>query len=422
MMKKFQLFLFSLNAILFSCISSASPDFPNIIIISVDALRPDYMSCYGYGCATTPNIDSVAEKGIMFFDANTSIPLTNPSIITLFTSRLPYQTGVRRNGMPLPEGNETLIEILRNHNYTTAAVPGCWALNKSRSGLADNFDYYSDQYANLMVAITAGMVTQRALRLINSGISEPFLLWLHYPDMHQPHLLHPAHTVKNCGAEKQGSIFVIKCYESEIAYTDRQIGKLLMGLEEKNLLERSLVIIMADHGESLGEKNYVGHGRKLYNNVIRIPLILSGPSIPEGKKIQQPVRILDIAPTILAYLDIEKGEGMEGRNLMPMIEEEHPTESFHIYFETNSVAVVNLPILKNLLADPSPVAVGLRVDNIKITYQFKKNKWELYDLDEDPKELNNLFATEEHQSQILAEELLEWYKKRNQKEKEKAYQ
>ena len=391
---------------------------PNVILISVDALRPDHMSCYGYARSTTPHLDRLAGQGVKFLDATSLIPLTNPSFSTLLTSRPPALTGATRNGLSLLSNNETLPQILRRQGYTTAAVVSEWPLHGSRSGLEESFDIYDDRLMRSYdlgpkIERDARWVTRQAQAQFQAGLKEPFFLWVHYADPHRPHHTQLDFTFHHPPGEDSKAARVEDRYDSEVAHADRWIGALLDDLQAKGLLQRSLVIVLADHGESLGEHLFFGHGRRLYQNILHIPLILAGPDLPAGKRVAAPVQMLDIAPTILAYLGLPPGEGMEGRNLLSTIERDQPPQPEPMFFETYGVAVPGIPGLKKHEAKSSPVAVGMRLGPFKITYSFRKHTWEFYNLDQDPQEQHNLFDPNNPDFRVLAGELRQWYQARN---------
>lgn len=388
-------------------------DKPNIIIISVDALRPDHMSINGYPRATTATLDEVARSGVSFTDFSASVPLTNPSIATLFTSQSPDKTSVNRNGIPLRRGVTTLPGILRAHGYTTAAVVGSWALDGNRSGLARHFDYYDDHGLSFMIELDARTVTRRAQRLFSEKLEEPFLLWVHYSDPHQPHLPKPGHGFRGDGMTQAGRTG--DYYDSELFYTDGWINVLLADLEAGGALDNALLVITADHGEGLGENGAYGHGRWLYQTTLSTPLIMAGPDIPSGEYFEAPARIIDVAPTIIAYIGIDPPADMEGRNLIPAMNREAELESPAMYFETYTVAVIDVPGFRTLGRNSSPTAVGLRVRDLKITYYFGRKEWEMYDLTYDPMEEHNLCDPDDPDFRDMAELLYRHYTERNRK-------
>jgi arylsulfatase A-like enzyme len=266
-----------------------------------------------------------------------------------------------------------------------------------------------------MMELDAGTLTRRVQALLDEGVSEPFFLWIHYADPHQPHLPPPGHGFRSDRIRGKKQSRTEDYFDSEVAYADHWIGVLINDLELRGLLENALVIITADHGENLGgqgSKNFVGHGRALYQSILRVPLILCGPDLPAGERIDDPVQMLDISPTVLAYLDLPPGGEMEGRDLLPAIMEGRALEPVPFYFETYSVAVPDFPGLDKLGAKTGPIAVGMRVGPIKITYGFWTRAWEMYNLDDDPGEQNNLFDPDDPRFRLLAEELREWYVQR----------
>ena len=231
---------------------------PNLVLITVDTLRADHLSCYGYHLATSPNIDQLASEGVRFERAYSPIPLTGPSHISLFTSRFPQEHGARINGVAVAEDSKWLFlpQILRKFG------------------------------------------------------------WVHYFDPHSPY--HPREefaSPKRNGhpgnsadwADKEAQERINK-YDSEVGYVDHHIGKLLAELDDLELRDSTIVALTADHGESLGEHGYVGHGRRLFEGIVHIPLILRYPgTIPAGRVIPQAASLLDLTPTVLE-LALGKGK------------------------------------------------------------------------------------------------------------------
>ena len=289
--------LFVIFVILFSIVivkPSRSSGPPNIILLTVDTLRADRTGCYGYKHNTSPNVDKLAGKGVLFLDASTNIPLTNPSFCSLFTSRYPHETGAIRNGIPMIDDMPTLATIFKKNGYHTAAIISNWPLKRHLSNLHRGFDIYNDdfkekRYLFFNAERDAEGVTDDALSWLNDSPKEPFFLWVHYSDPHAPYL------------EKEGFMFEKSNtdsarYDSEVGFTDKHIGRMLDEFEEKGVLSRSVVLFTSDHGESLGEHEYTGHGRRLYQPGLHVPFIIFGPGIPEGVKYKEPVQLLDLAP------------------------------------------------------------------------------------------------------------------------------
>lgn len=395
-----------------------SADRPNIIIIGVDAMRADHMGTYGYPRNTTPNFDKLAEQGVKFTDATSHIPLTNPSAASFFTSLPPYKTGSVRNGIPVSKEVETLAGILQRHGYTTVSVAGCAPLYHSRSGLHHGFDYWIDDGLFFMLELNASIMTERAIEFFETELKEPFLFWTHFPDPHQPHRDYKGYSFKREPPPGiKGRNEIEDGYDSEIAYCDHHAQLILNVLEEKGYLDNALIIITSDHGEHLGGGGSpVGHGRLLYQSVLNVPLIMKGPGIEGGKTIDEPVQLMDFAPTILSYAGIDAGENMMGRDLMPLIRNGVLPEPVPFYLETYSYMVPDIPIWKSAAKNSAPLLIGMRKGDYKIIYNFAGGKWELYNLAEDPHEKNNIFDKDTDKAEKMAHELGEWYERRGRAE------
>ena len=296
---------------------------PNIILISVDTLRQDHVSAYGYGRNTTPNIDRLLKSGVWFTNATSNIPLTNPSFASLMTSRYPHEVGATRNGVPMIGETETLAQLLHAQGYATAAFLSNWPLKARISNLQKGFDVYDDNfYQKRWVFFNnerdAKEVTKLAGNWLEKNPKQSFFLWVHYSDPHAPYNLHRGFSFTQKGETPTDTQAQIDAYDSEVGYTDHYLGLLLAQINSLGLKKNSLIFFIADHGEQLGERGYTGHGRYLFEPSIRVPFGLSGP-ISAGQRIDAQVELLDVAPTILAYAGIPAGKNMRGRNLLPFI-------------------------------------------------------------------------------------------------------
>jgi arylsulfatase A-like enzyme len=393
---------------------------PNVIIVTVDAMRADCLAAYGCRRGITPNLDRLAAAGVIFTDASCPIPLTNGSMTTFFTSKPPWLTGATRNGINMLPGNETLADILRAQGYTTAAVVASWPLQSFESGLARSFDFYEDEiqtplYIYPTLEREARWTTRRGQALLRRGLKEPFLLWLHYADPHQPHL--PPPSLHNYApASGQDRTAVERYYDQEVAYADHWIGVLFQDLQARGLLANALIVLSADHGENLGgQKKFFGHGRRLYSGILHIPFVLIGPGLEPGRRFNDPVHTLDFAPTILACLGLPPGKEMQGRDLMPAVRDGAALAPVPMFYESYGVAMM-APGLENPMRKASPpVVIGMREGNHKLIYTFKKNAWEMYDLGADPDEMTNLYRPADPEFQRLGEELRAYYAKRGRR-------
>ena len=288
---------------------------PNVLLITVDTLRADHLSCYGYHLETSPNIDKLAAEGVRFKQVRTVIPLTGPAHFSLFTSRYPQEHGARINGISQNEEAKVLFlpQILRKFGYATAGFISSWPLTSRLTHLDQWFDFYDEDlprdYQLLNSQRFAEDVTPRAINWLEANKNQRFFLWVHYFDPHSPyHLRKGFENPKQIGTpaplppglDDNGARERVRMYDSEIGYADHYVGKLLATLDRAGLRDDTLVVLVADHGESLGEHDYVGHGRQLYEPVVRIPLIFRYPGkVAAGKVVTTPVSLLDVTPTVL---------------------------------------------------------------------------------------------------------------------------
>jgi arylsulfatase A-like enzyme len=312
---------------------------PNILLITMDTTRADHLSCYGYSRLTSPNIDRLASEGVLFRNAYSAIPLTGPSHITLMTSLFPQQHGATINGMHMTTHPHpiTLAMIVHRLGYKTGAFISAWPLKKGITGLGRGFDTYNQRfsyhYKVVNLARRGDQVGAASRRWLGHHARDPFFLWVHYFDPHEPYELHQEYAdlplvpnsltgrIHLASAVSPEMAERIKAYDSEIAFDDHDIGKTLNLLDHLGLREKTLVVLAADHGESLGEDNYVGHGDHIYQQIVHVPLILSLPrAIPAGKSVEANVSLVDVMPTVLDYLGFPVRLNVEGRSLRPLVE------------------------------------------------------------------------------------------------------
>jgi arylsulfatase A-like enzyme len=289
---------------------------PNILFITIDTLRADHVSSYGYHLKTTPNIDRLASEGARFENAYAAVPLTGPSHFSIFTGRYPQEHGARINGVAVPANSKwlSLPQILHKFGYTNAAFVSAWPLTARLTGLNRWFDLYDDELSRSYRVFTsmrfAEDVTPRVLRWLQKKPKQPFFAWVHYFDPHEPYDLRE----RFASSEKIGDAPAglpdpdpamrdrIYRYDSEVAYTDHYIGRLLESLDALGLRDSTLVALTSDHGESLGEHGYVGHGRQLSENTMRVPLIVRYPEkVEAGQVIHENITLLDLTPTLLDF-------------------------------------------------------------------------------------------------------------------------
>ncbi len=383
---------------------------PNVLLITVDTLRQDHLGCYGYGPAKTPNLDAFFKEGIGFAAANTCAPITLPSHTSILTGMYPTYHGVRDNGAySLRKTGLTMTEAMKADGYSTGAVVSAFVLDK-RFGLDKGFDSYDDDFSDSVLNETkwsispetygdtydyyqrrADEVTESALEWLNGNRDNRFFLWAHYFDPHAPYYRYsengsrPVLQAPSPSPTGQYSADyakkVIEIYDLEITYTDFWIGKLLDTLAEWDLDESTLVIIVSDHGESLGEHDYYfQHGGALYDTILRVPLMLRLPyNGPRGVVVEDIVSTIDIAPTVYQLLGIQPRVRPHGSSLVPLAFGFHDGRPPHVYGET----LLPIRFGKNELRT-------LKTPRYKLIHSPASGKRLLFDLERDPEEIANI--------------------------------
>jgi choline-sulfatase len=293
---------------------------PDVLLVTIDTLRADRLGCYGHAAALTPTLDALAARGVRFETAVAHVPLTGPSHASILTGRTPLGHGLRDNGgYVLPRELGTAAEDFRRSGYRTAAFVSGFPLDR-RFGMDRGFETYDDHlprgndrrrtpYVERFGDATTD-ATLRWLKAATGPAPQPYFLWIHYYDPHAPY-------------EPPGDLadrFRGSPYDGEIAFVDRQIARLFAALEDRRSLSRTLVLVTADHGESLGEHGEGTHGLFLYDTTLRIPWMMAGPGIPAGRVSRTVARGIDTLPTLLEYAGLPLRKDIEGRSLRPAAE------------------------------------------------------------------------------------------------------
>jgi arylsulfatase A-like enzyme/predicted Zn-dependent protease len=348
----------------------------DIVVVTLDTVRADHLGCYGHRGGLTPALDRLAANAVVFDDASAAVPLTLPSHASLFTGRYPTSTGVRNNGaFVLPESETTLAERLEAMGFATGAVIAAYPL-QSRYGLAQGFAIYDESlphhalkdagaFAVHFDERDARLVTDRALDVWSRLSGKPRFLWVHYFDAHAPY----------AAPEPWGAAHQDDPYDGEIAYVDAEAGRLLDRIAQD--APEAIVVVASDHGEGLGEHGEKTHGVFLYQSTVRVPLVIRAPGLwPGGKRVAQPVSLVDVVPTLLALAAIPIPPGLDGTDLAPAVAGA-PLARREVYAESY------LPLLQFRF---SPLTM-LRDGALKY---IDAPEVELYDLARDPGEIDNL--------------------------------
>jgi arylsulfatase A-like enzyme len=385
---------------------------PNVVIIVIDTTRADR-----FAAAQTPNLDAWAQQGAVFKAATAPMPLTGPSHASLFTAKYPRSHGLLTNGWILADLEVTLAEILGQHGYTTAAFISAFVLNAGASGMQQGFQTYDDnlaplgRYASLTVMrLTnfllggslkerrADATTRRVLAWIGPTAPQPFFLWVHYFDPHSPYDPPPPYDRLYEPADQSETARMLARYDGEITFTDAQAGHLLNQLAAAGLMDNTILVVTADHGESFGEQQgYFGHGEYLYEPATHVPLILYyPPAIKAGTVVESTVQVLDITPTILDLLDIPRPAGQQGATLLPLLAtEDFSRQAFSQVFP----------------GEASLERYALKQHRWKYIYTPDQELAELYNLQSDPQEQNNLAVETPTLRQKMAGYLNQWLEK-----------
>jgi arylsulfatase A-like enzyme/tetratricopeptide (TPR) repeat protein len=355
------------------CIPAASVD--RVVLVTIDTLRADHLGCYGGRWVDTPVLDALAERGVRFETAISPAPLTLPAHASLMTGLDPPRHGVRNNAtFELAGDLPTLAQRMREQSFATAAFIGAVVLDR-QYGLARGFEHYDDRMAPRHAAGELGFAERTADRVIDSATAwlkrapDRFFLWLHLYDPHADYKP-PARYLAESPSHP---------YAGEIAFADAQLGRLVDLVGTRWDEGRTLFVITSDHGESLGEHGEMTHSFTIYDATQRVPLILSGAGLSQGKVEQATARLVDVAPTILALARAEPFRDSDGRDLLANSPDSHSWQSV-AYLET---------LVPQLDLGWSPL-LGARSARFKY---IRAPRPELYDLREDPGETRNLFRT-----------------------------
>jgi arylsulfatase len=411
---------------------------PNVLLITIDALRPDFLSCYGGTHAATPHLDALADHGVLFTQAVCDVPWTRASVASLMTGRYASAHRVRSPFHRLAESSATLAEAFRRAGYRTAAIVGSFDLDHIFR-LDQGFDSYDDRFDEPVIVTTAerplhmpsifyGEVDQdrrvRRLKLQSNAMrgdaevsdaaigwlrragARPFLLWVHYFGARERFPLGAD------GAQLQ------KLYEPAVQRVDGEVGRLLDAVAELGLEQHTLVVLHADHGQNLFERSGFGHGGDLYEPSLHVPLLMRWPrGLPSGHRVESLVRLVDVFPTLAELAGLDVPNALDGRGLARLIRGRDgggPVDSYCETFMTATVmgslsmvrpdgepagfGIVRRGIRteawKYIRSEPSPLIDVPAPQPVPADAQQAYASEELYDLRRDPQERTNVITKE----------------------------
>ncbi len=345
-------FLSTLRSVVPAPIQKRTQDSPTVIFIVADALRADHVSAYGYSTPTTPNLDKwVAAHGARFTQATSPAPWTYPASAAMMTGRSPTQLTANWETRTLPMDVTTLAEYLHFSGYYTAGFASTSFLG-GEYGFARGFDIYDDWVAHNHKTSTSGgaaVINDHVFTWFKNtwnGLTQPLFLFLYYSDPHSWYYpptpydtLYDPNYIGELTPESYGNgqaamagtkvpvvrdlQHLLSLYDGEITFWDYHIGQMFTFLQQQGLLEHALIVVTSDHGELFGENGMWVHGNCLYEEVLRIPLLLRYSGVvPAGSVVDTPAQNMDIMPTILDFLDITYSPEIQGVSLAPVLEEQ----------------------------------------------------------------------------------------------------
>ncbi len=353
----------------------------NVLLLTLDTTRADHIRCYGHNMVETPALNRLAREGVLFERAYSHVPLTLPAHTSILSGTVPLYHGVADNGgYRVPPKLETMAEVLKEAGYNTAAFISAAVLKKVFN-LDQGFDHWDEEdiepqveRSALVAERKADVVTDASLEWLDENTRKPFFLWVHYYDPHAQY--EPPESYR---------ALYRNLYDAEIAFMDAQIKRVINKLIEAGIYDNTLIIAVGDHGEGLGDHEERTHATFIYESTQHVPLIMRIPGVKDpGRRIKTVASQMDIMPTVLDYLGIERTPNeVEGKSLRSIIEANpHPSGVERFAFLESKWAFLHY--------NWSPLA-GIVGENYKY---IKAPTPELYDLEEDPGELHNIAEEE----------------------------
>jgi arylsulfatase A-like enzyme len=399
----------------------------NVLLITLDTTRRDHLGCYGYDQGRegglTPNLDALAADGVRFDMAVSTSAATPPSHASILTGLNTYRHGVRviyaESGYRLPDDVPFLSDILRNHSYETAAFLSSFTVS-SFYGFDRGFDVFdeglgvpaeqsmhsrSDGFWDWPLDRNQRRSDETTDRVVSwlQRVKEPFFAWVHYWDPHDTALLPPRDIVSRfVTADQDGPTKNLMAYRAEVYYMDSQFGRLIRTLQEQELYENTIIAVVADHGQGLGDHDW-WHHRLLYQEQIHVPLIMRVPGWPKGEVVGDLVRTTDITPTVLDVLAVAPTAGMDGRSVSALVHGESDAPRI-AYADAINLFDLNAMMVKRR-PDDGLVYCATDGEWKLIHRPTLTGKDELYRIAGDPNELKNLIGMEPDQAARLKREL-----------------
>ncbi len=422
----------------------------NVILVTIDTVRADHLSCYGHPRRTSPHIDALAERGVLFESCVAQGPWTLPTMASIHTGLYPAEHGANRSSNRLGSEQDMLAEAFRDAGYTTLAVISNNFVNASY-GFNQGFDEFDQRYVQDHEGTSSPAITDTAIELMETYGSDPFFLWVHYFDPHHDYIAQsefpvpieyagPWPSTLDVGYlnRLRGDLnatdldYLSWVYGSEIYLTDLHFGRLLSHVETLGLSDRTIVAVTSDHGEEFYERQEFGHGKKLYEELVHVPLVLFDPRTPGlissgapkhrslSNRVRTPVEVRSLGRTLLDLAGADNAT-FAGDNLVEFVDPDAPRP---VYAEGSTAWGRNVrkhmiregrwKLIRNLEEAPQSrrrvkSGPGPGPDDTDALEPY-----ELYDLDLDPGEKRNLYdpegTTSKHLQVILEARGRAWEK------------
>jgi len=390
-----------------ACGGGERPAGPNVILISIDTLRADHLGCYGHSRNTSPQLDRLAAGATLYRRSFASSPWTIPSHASMFTGKLPFEHGAHSIDPPDPRGdvyplgldNLTLAEALADEGYDTGAFIANWAYLVPELQLNQGFQTYEVHNEH------AGRLNQRIFRWLTQKAEAPFFLFINYIDTHRPYNVRPRPGLLDQPVVEDGGQLLDQLmeqvlpgrgpipadlvkrvkdqYDTSIANLDEALGALLERLRRMELLDSTLIVITSDHGEYFGEHHLVEHSKDIYQEAVWVPLIVRAPGQTEGREVDEPVSSTDVPALIYAHFEGERAARF--RKAFPDRPGEHPVVTQNYYTRPKDL------YHKTWGQRFMRVRTAIYDWPLKLI-RSSDGHHELYDLEADPREADNLYA------------------------------
>jgi arylsulfatase A-like enzyme len=380
----------------------------DLILVTIDTLRADELGCYGSNTTLTPHLDRLSRMSATFGEVRCAIPITGPSHATIMSGLSPAGHGVHVAAQRIREEVPTLATVLAKQGYANAAFISGIPLMRGSCGLETAFAVYGDEWTadRTRQDVRAEDTVRRALAwLVQTNRRQPVFLWVHLFDPHTPYepplpygrIYLPDYSGPQTGRVTHlpfgpdGPAIARALYRGEITYADYWLGRLLAGLAAAGRGERGLVVVTADHGESFDHDYYCEHAERVYDSVLRVPLLIEAPRVP-GRVVQEAVQLADLFPTALALLSQGSGLTVEGKDCSSLVAGQAPPFRPQRSFFAECLG----PLRCVVEGDWKLIR---RIDDASV---------ELYDLAGDPGEAKNLAAERPQQVGPLQQQVMAW--------------